>query len=164
MRGFEKISFAEFRKVFGDDKELYQEYNLPRRSSKHSAGYDFLAVKDYVIKPKEILKIPTGVKARMQGDEVLLIVVRSSMGFKYNVSLTNQVGVIDSDFYNNIDNEGHIFISLQNEGDKDYVIEKGEAYAQGIFMKYLLSDDDTAEGTRIGGLGSSNKRKDDENE
>ncbi len=164
MRGFEKISFAEFRKVFGDDKELYQEYNLPRRSSKHSAGYDFLAVKDYVIKPKEILKIPTGVKARMQGDEVLLIVVRSSMGFKYNVRLTNQVGVIDSDFYNNIDNEGHIFISLQNEGDKDYVIEKGEAYAQGMFMKYLLSDDDTAEGIRIGGLGSSNKRKDDEYE
>ena len=145
-------------------KSEYQEYNLPRRSSKHSAGYDFLAVKDYVIRPKEILKIPTGVKARMQGDEVLLIVVRSSMGFKYNVRLTNQVGVIDSDFYNNIDNEGHIFISLQNEGDKDYVIEKGEAYAQGIFMKYLLSDDDTAEGTRIGGLGSSNKRKDDENE
>ena len=164
MRGFEKISFAEFRKVFGDDKELYQEYNLPRRSSKHSAGYDFLAVKDYVIRPKEILKIPTGVKARMQGDEVLLIVVRSSMGFKYNVRLTNQVGVIDSDFYNNIDNEGHIFISLQNEGDKDYVIEKGEAYGQGIFMKYLLSDDDTAEGIRIGGLGSSNKRKDDEYE
>ena len=164
MRGFEKISFAEFRKVFGDDKELYQEYNLPRRSSKHSAGYDFLAVKDYVIRPKEILKIPTGVKARMQGDEVLLIVVRSSMGFKYNVRLTNQVGVIDSDFYNNIDNEGHIFISLQNEGDKDYVIEKGEAYAQGMFMKYLLSDDDTAEGIRIGGLGSSNKRKDDEYE
>lgn len=164
MRGFEKISFAEFRKVFGDDKELYQEYNLPRRSSKHSAGYDFLAVKDYVIKPKEILKIPTGVKARMQGDEVLLIVVRSSIGFKYNVRLTNQVGVIDSDFYNNIDNEGHIFISLQNEGDKDYVIEKGEAYAQGMFMKYLLSDDDTAEGIRIGGLGSSNKRKDDEYE
>lgn len=164
MRGFEKISFAEFRKVFGDDKELYQEYNLPRRSSKHSAGYDFLAVKDYVIKPKEILKIPTGVKARMQGDEVLLIVVRSSMGFKYNVRLTNQVGVIDSDFYNNIDNEGHIFISLQNEGDKDYVIEKGEAYGQGMFMKYLLSDDDTAEGIRIGGLGSSNKRKDDEYE
>ena len=86
------------------------------------------------------------------------------MGFKYNVRLTNQVGVIDSDFYNNIDNEGHIFISLQNEGDKDYVINAGEAYAQGIFMKYLLSDDDTAEGTRIGGLGSSNKRKDDENE
>ena len=164
MRGFEKISFAEFRKVFGDDKELYQEYNLPRRSSKHSAGYDFLAVKDYVIRPKEILKIPTGVKARMQGDEVLLIVVRSSMRFKYNVRLTNQVGVIDSDFYNNIDNEGHIFISLQNEGDKDYVIEKGEAYGQGIFMKYLLSDDDTAEGIRIGGLGSSNKRKDDEYE
>lgn len=161
MRGFEKISFEEFKKSFGDNLSLYQEYELPKRSSKHSAGYDFLAVKDYVIKPKEILKIPTGVKVRMQENEVLLIVVRSSMGFKYNVRLTNQVGVIDSDFYNNIDNEGHIFISLQNEGDKDYVINAGEAYSQGIFINYLLSDDDTAKGIRVGGLGSSNKRKDD---
>ena len=118
----------------------------------------------YIIKPKEILKIPTGLKVRMHYDEVLLIVVRSSMGFKYNVRLTNQVGVIDSDFYNNIDNEGHFFVSLQNEGDKDFVIKKGEAFAQGIFIKYLISADDTASEIRKGGLGSTNKRKDDENE
>ncbi|MFR5857036.1 MAG: deoxyuridine 5'-triphosphate nucleotidohydrolase [Bacilli bacterium] len=164
MRGFEKISFEEFKKSFGDDKKLYEEYLLPKRASKNSAGYDLLAIKDYIIKPKEILKIPTGLKVRMHYDEVLLIVVRSSMGFKYNVRLTNQVGVIDSDFYNNIDNEGHFFVSLQNEGDKDFVIKKGEAFAQGIFIKYLISDDDTASEIRKGGLGSTNKRKDDENE
>ena len=164
MRGFEKISFKEFKKIFGDDKELYEEYLLPRRASKNSAGYDILAIKDYVIKPKEILKIPTGLKVRMQNDEVLLIVVRSSMGFKYNVRLTNQVGVIDSDYYNNIDNEGHFFVSLQNEGEKDYIVKKGEAYAQGIFIKYLISDDDAASEIRKGGLGSTNKRKDEENE
>lgn len=164
MRGFEKISFKEFKKIFGDDKELYEEYLLPRRASKNSAGYDILAIKDYVIKPKEILKIPTGLKVRMQNDEVLLIVVRSSMGFKYNVRLTNQVGVIDSDYYNNIDNEGHFFVSLQNEGEKDYMVKKGEAYAQGIFIKYLISDTDTASEIRKGGLGSTNKRKDEENE
>lgn len=164
MRGFEKISFKEFKKIFGDDKELYEEYLLPRRASKNSAGYDILAIKDYVIKPKEILKIPTGLKVRMQNDEVLLIVVRSSMGFKHNVRLTNQVGVIDSDYYNNIDNEGHFFVSLQNEGEKDYIVKKGEAYAQGIFIKYLISDDDTASEIRKGGLGSTNKRKDEENE
>ena len=164
MRGFEKISFKEFKKIFGDDKELYEEYLLPRRASKNSAGYDILAIKDYVIKPKEILKIPTGLKVRMQNDEVLLIVVRSSMGFKYNVRLTNQVGVIDSDYYNNIDNEGHFFVSLQNEGEKDYIVKKGDAYAQGIFIKYLISDTDTANEIRKGGLGSTNKRKDEENE
>lgn len=164
MRGFEKISFKEFKKIFGDDKELYEEYLLPRRASKNSAGYDILAIKDYVIKPKEILKIPTGLKVRMQNDEVLLIVVRSSMGFKYNVRLTNQVGVIDSDYYNNIDNEGHFFVSLQNEGEKDYIVKKGEAYAQGMFIKYLISDDDAASEIRKGGLGSTNKRKDEENE
>ncbi len=164
MRGFEKISFKEFKKIFGDDKELYEEYLLPRRASKNSAGYDILAIKDYVIKPKEILKIPTGLKVRMQNDEVLLIVVRSSMGFKYNVRLTNQVGVIDSDYYNNIDNEGHFFVSLQNEGEKDYIVKKGDAYAQGIFIKYLISDTDTASEIRKGGLGSTNKRKDEENE
>ena len=79
---------------------------------------------------------------------------------RYGIRVIRDIAKGKFNFYN----EGHIFISLQNEGDKDYVIEKGEAYAQGIFMKYLLSDDDTAEGTRIGGLGSSNKRKDDEYE
>lgn len=159
MRYFEKISFEEFKKVFGDNKTLYDDYMLPKRATEYSAGYDFFAIKDYVIKPGEIVKIPTGVKAKFETDEALMIYVRSSMGFKWNVRLTNQVGVIDSDYYNNMDNEGHMFVSLQNEGDKEYVINKGDAYAQGIFMNYLLTDDDNTDGNRISGIGSTNKKE-----
>lgn len=93
MRKFEKISYPEFVKVFGDNKTLYDDYMLPLRGTKFSAGYDFFAIKDYVIKPNEIVKIPTGYKATFESDEMLMIVVRSSIGFKYNVRLTNQVGL-----------------------------------------------------------------------
>ena len=81
------------------------------------------------------------------------------MGFKYNVRLTNQVGIIESDYYNNPDNEGHMWVCLQNHGDKEYIINKGDAYAQGIFVKFLTTDDDCVNKTRIGGLGSTNKKK-----
>ncbi len=64
------------------------------------------------------------------------------MGFKYNIRLCNQVGVIDADYYNNPDNEGHIFVKIQNEGDKEVTIKKGDAIAQGIFMKFLITDSD----------------------
>ncbi len=141
-RFFEKISFEQFKRDICDDKKLYDEYVLPRRLTNKSAGYDFLAINDFVIKPGEIKKIPTGYRAKFGDDEVLLLLVRSSMGFKYNVRMTNQVGVIDSDFYNNEKNDGHMFVSLQNHGDKEYVVKKGEAYCQGIFMKYLTVDDE----------------------
>ena len=59
----------------------------------------------------------------MNPDEVLYIYSRSSMGYKYDVSLTNCVGVIDSDFYNNEDNEGHFKIKLINHGDKDFEVK-----------------------------------------
>lgn len=160
MRGFEKVSFIEFAKYYGEDKGLYDEYMFPKRSTTASAGYDFFAIKDFVIKPGEILKIPTGYKAKFGTDEVMLLVVRSSMGFKYNVRMCNQVGVIDSDYYNNIDNEGHILVALQNEGDKDYVIKKGQSYTQAIFMKYLMIDNDLVNIKRTGGIGSSNRKED----
>ena len=121
---------------------MYKQYSLPKRKTRFAAGYDFLALDDYTIHPGEILKIPTGVKVIMNDNEMLLIVVRSSMGFKHNVRLTNQVGVIDKDYYNNIDNEGHIWVSLQNEGNKDYILKKGEGFAQGIFVNYQITDDE----------------------
>ena len=142
MRKFEKISFEQFKKDVEDNIDLYEEYELPSRETMYSAGYDFHALEDMVIKPKEIKKIPTGVKASMEEDEVLLIVVRGNQGFKYNVRLCNQVGVIDKDYYNNPNNEGHIWIALQNEGKENYVIEKGKGIAQGIFSKFLLTEDD----------------------
>ena len=156
MRKFEKISFEQFKKDISDNKELYETYNLPKRGTKSSAGYDFFALFDYTLKPGEIMKIPTGIKSQFNNDEVLFLIDRSSMGFKWNVRMCNQVGVIESDYYNNISNEGHMWVALQNEGDKDYIINKGDAYAQGIFIKFLTCGDNPEE-ERIGGLGSTNK-------
>lgn len=158
-RYFEKISFKQFSKDIVDDKNLYEEYKLPKRASKFSAGYDFYAIEDMIIKPGEIKKIPTGYKANFMEDEMLLLVVRSSMGFKYNVRMCNQVGVIESDYYNNSSNEGHMWVAIQNEGDKDYVIHKGDAYTQGIFTKFLTCGDNP-EKERKGGIGSTNKEND----
>lgn len=155
-RYFEKISFEQFSVDICNNRELYDEYMLPSRGSKYSAGYDFFAIDDMVIHPGEIKKIPTGYKANFLSDEMLLIVVRSSMGFKYNVRMCNQVGVIESDYYNNTSNEGHMWVALQNEGDKDFIIKKGTAYAQGIFTKFLTCGD-IPENVRSGGFGSTDK-------
>ncbi|MBP3461654.1 MAG: deoxyuridine 5'-triphosphate nucleotidohydrolase [Bacilli bacterium] len=141
-RYFEKISFEQFKKDIKDDKDLYNSYNIPKRETKFAAGYDFEAIEDFTIKPGEIKKVPTGIKVNMMDDEVLLLIVRSSMGFKYNVRLCNQVGVIDKDYYNNKDNEGHMFLALKNEGDKDYIVKKGDGICQGMFIKYLKVDNE----------------------
>ena len=142
MRKFEKINFEQFKKDICDDKKLYDSFELPKRSTKKAAGYDFYALYDYKLSPGEIMKIPTGVKVSMEQDEVLFLIDRSSMGFKWNVRMCNQVGVIDADYYNNSDNEGHMWIRIQNEGDKDYVVKKGQAMIQGVFLKYLTVDDE----------------------
>ena len=158
MRKFEKISFEQFKKDICDDRELYDSYILPKRSTKYSAGYDIFSLIDFTLKPGEMLKIPTGVKICMNEDEMLMIFVRSSMGFKYNVRMCNQVGIFESDYYNNVDNEGHAWVKLQNEGEKDYVVKRGDGIAQGVFTKFLTVDDEAEITTeRKGGLGSTNK-------
>lgn len=154
-RYFEKIGFRRFCKDIINDRNLYDNYELPRRGSKYSCGYDFIAIHDIVIKPGKIVKIPTGYKVKVPFDEFLMLVVRSSMGFKFNVRMCNQVGIIDSDYYNNADNEGHIWIALQNEGSKDFVIRKGDAYCQGIFVKYLTCGE-VVNKARTSGIGSTN--------
>jgi len=154
MRYFEKISYKQFSKDINDDIALYEEYVLPKRATKSSCGYDFYAIEDMILHPGEIIKIPTGYKAKFNEDEMLMLVVRSSMGFKYNVRMCNQLGIIDSDYYNNSDNEGHIWVALQNEGNIDYEIKKGTAYCQGIFVKYLTCGDEVNE-ERISGIGST---------
>ena len=160
MRKFEKISYEQFKKDISSDLELYNSYNLPKRSTKGSAGYDFGSIMDFTLKPGEIKKIPLGIKASMNSDEVLFLIVRSSMGFKYNVRMCNQVGVIDSDYYGNLDNEGHIFIKLENHGDKDYVVKKGDKIIQGIFIKYLTVDEEEKiNNARTSGIGSTDKEE-----
>ena len=98
MRRLEKISFEQFKKDIKDDIKLYEEYKVPSRKTKYSAGYDFFAIESFSIKPGEIKKVPTGIKALYPKDETFMLFVRSSMGFKWNVRLCNQVGIIDSDF------------------------------------------------------------------
>lgn len=160
MRHFEKVSYEEFKKYFGDNKTLYEEYNIPRRQTKHSAGYDFESLSDYIINPNESVRIPLCIKAQMYEDEVLMLYVRSSMGFKYNVRMCNQVGIIDSDYYNNIDNEGNIFIKLKNEGDIAYNIKKGDKVCQGIFTKFLTTEnEEKIDEIRNSGIGSTNGGK-----
>ena len=158
MRKFEKISKKQFDKdvEFGN----YDSIILPNRKTIDSAGYDFIAFEDILIKKNEVVKIPTGVKLRLNSGEFLLMCVRSSMGFKYNVRLCNQIGIIDKDYYNNTDNEGHIWVCLQNQGNLDYLIKKGDSFAQGIILQYNTCDNDDVKNPRIGGLGSTNKEED----
>ena len=158
MRKFERISEKEFLKDVSNGN--YEDILLPKRSTKNSAGYDFYSLYDITIKPNEIVKIPTGIKVCMNENEFLGIFIRSSLGFKYNIRMCNQVGIIDADYYNNKDNEGHIFVCLQNHGDKDFVIKKGDRFVQGIFMPFLITDDDNTTSRRIGGIGSTNKGED----
>ena len=158
MRYFEKISFEQFKKDIADDIDLYNNYILPKRATKYSAGYDFLAINDITIKPGEIVKIPTGYKAKFNNDEALLLMMRSGLGFKYNLRFTNQIGLIESDYYNNEPNEGHMWVSIQNEGKEEITIKKNTAYCQSVFIKFLITDDDNATNIRKGGLGSTDRR------
>lgn len=158
MRRFEKIKYEQFCSDIGS-KCNYDEYKLPMRATRLSACYDFYCLYDLVIHPGEAVKVPTGVKVLMNDDEAFLLYVRSSVGFKYNVRLTNQVGIIDSDYYSNVTNDGHMWFCLQNHGDIDFVVKKGEAFGQGMFIKYLVTDDDNASLERTYGFGSTSKER-----
>jgi dUTP pyrophosphatase len=158
MRKFEKISFEQFVKDVKDDRMLYDSIELPKRSTKASAGYDIRSIQEGVIKPGKSMAFKTGLKVAMNSDEVLYIYSRSSQGYKYNVCLINSVGVIDSDFYNNPDNEGHFSIKLINLGESDFEVKIGDKIGQGVFMKYLTVDDEEEiKGKRKGGIGSTGK-------
>lgn len=142
MRDFEKISFEQFKKDIKDDINLYNEYLLPQRDSDSTAGYDIYLLENLVLEPNEIKKIPTGIKSYFEKDEVLFLIVRSGAGFKYNIRLCNQVGVVDADYYNNKSNEGHLFVKVQNEGKDKVTIPKGDSIVQAIFLKYLTTNSD----------------------
>ena len=140
-----------------EDKDIH----LPERKTKYSAGYDFEAAEDTLVpsfkKGMNPTLISTGIKAYMKSDEVLYIYNRSSNPKKKGLILANSVGVIDKDYYGNIDNDGHIMFAFYNIKEEDILIKKGEAIGQGIFSKYLVIDDDNASSTRTGGFGSTNK-------
>lgn len=160
MTHFEKIS----KQQFDNDTKLndidcpYSNIILPQRATKASAGYDFFSLLSFTIAPGEQIKIPTGVRAILPEDKFLMIVPRSSLGFKYRLQLNNTVGIIDAD-YAGSDNEGHIWIKLTNDSKdgKTLHISAGDAIAQGIILPFCKTDDDEVETERNGGLGSTSK-------
>jgi len=164
IRGFEKISYEQYCKDVDENantvisfSQEYQAIKLPQRATKKSSGYDFYSVYGFFLDPGEEIKMPTGIKVYMQDDEELLLFPRSSVGFKYNVKINNTIGKIDADYYENPDNEGHIWIKFTNTGNKTWNVQQGEAIAQGTFYKYLTADDDIpVKEERVGGLGSTN--------
>ena len=137
---------------------IYDDILLPKRATKGSAGYDFFAPFDIVLKPGETIKVPTGIRVSMEENYVLKLYPRSGLGFKYRLQLNNTVGIIDSDYYYS-DNEGHIFAKITNDSNegKTLEIKKGQGFMQGIFVEYGITlDDDTVE-VRNGGFGSTTK-------
>lgn len=143
-RGFEKIKGYEYVKI-------------PERKTKQSAGYDIESADDMIVNPGETKLIQTGIKAYMKPYEWLGIYIRSSIAVKHGIVLANSVAVIDSDYYNNPDNEGHILIAVRNTSKAVYKIRKGDRIAQGIFHQYYRVDGDKTDGKRIGGVGSTGK-------
>lgn len=162
---FEKVSYEQFKKdytnLFGEwycePQESYNKIKLPIRKTSGSAGYDFVTPVDIEIEPNQTFTVPTGIRCKMRNDFVLNIYIRSSIGFKYQTVLSNGTGIIDSDYYN-AENEGHIMIKLINHSDKTVKIDAGDAFAQGIFLQYGITNDDMADGVRVGGIGSTGKQ------
>ena len=164
---FEKVSLEQFREGWTDTfgpagdsviEGIYEQIRLPGRATAGSAGYDFFAPADFVLKPGETVKIPTGIRVWMEPEWVLKCYPRSGLGFKYRLQLNNTVGIIDSDYYY-ADNEGHIFAKLTNDTNEGKTVElsAGSGFMQGIFVEYGITLDDDATEIRNGGFGSTTK-------
>ena len=168
---FEKVSVKEFSRSIrscmkpGETERIFQEkvdyfenkLTVPKRSTGGSAGYDFICPFDVCIKPGEIAKIPTGIKVELDKDKFLGIYIRSSFGTKRNLELTNKVCIIDSDYYNNERNEGHILEFVRNNNNVPVTIKQGEAFCQGIIQTFFtVEGDEYGKGPkRVGGIGST---------
>lgn len=164
---FEKVSFQQFKKDYIDCfneedeakiKEIYEAIKLPKRATKGSAGYDFYSPVTFTLKPCETIKIPTGIRVKIDDGWFLANFPRSGLGFKYRLQLNNTVGIIDADYYNAL-NEGHIMSKLTNDSkeNKSVTIEKGMAFTQGIFLPFGITIDDESNEVRTGGFGSTTK-------
>ena len=152
----EKVRGFEIAKGFEN-----QGINLPKRKTKYAAAYDIESAEDIILpsfKPgmKPTL-IKTGLKAYMLPDEVLMMYPRSSGPKKQGILFPHSSGIVDQDYYENPTNDGHIMVQCINIKDEDVQIKKGETIAQVMFQKYLVIDNDDAEGDRTGGFGSTDK-------
>lgn len=151
-----KEDFPEYTEA--DIKDMYESITLPRRATKGSAGYDFYAPFAFSLPPGSTIKIPTGIRVKIQEEWVLKLYPRSGLGFKYRLQMNNTVGIIDSDYYYS-DNEGHIFAKVTNDSNEGKTLEigAGTGFMQGIFVEYGITVDDDADGIRNGGFGSTTK-------
>lgn len=167
MNKFEIISQTQWERDIKDYSpkagviacESYQNLRVPTRATKHSAGYDFFSTISFKLKPGQSIKIPTGIKCHLDYDKALFLFPRSSLGFKYRMQLDNSVGIVDADYVNNVDNEGHIFIKITNDSKTNQMLEinRGDAFAQGIIMRYEIAEEEPVSATRSGGIGSTGK-------
>lgn len=168
---FEKVSFEQFYGDYIDIfetgtesyememiKNIYNGIKLPARATKGSAGYDFKAPMDIQLKPGETIKIPTGIRCRIEDGWVLKLYPRSGLGFKYRLQLDNTVGIIDGDYYES-SNEGHIMVKITNDSNegKIFKISQGQGFVQGIFVPYGITVDDEVDDERDGGFGSTER-------
>ena len=165
IAAFEKVSFEQFRydmeDCFGEYKyseeelkKIYDEIKLPERSTAGSAGYDFRLPVSLTLSTGAAVKIPTGIRCHMNEGWFLMIVPRSGLGFKYYLKAANTVGIIDSDYYY-AKNDGHIMVKVRNEGALTLHMNAGDAFCQGIFLPFGITDFDNATAQRTGGFGST---------
>lgn len=149
-RGFEEVVYEHKKHSIDVDIQL------PVRGDVGSAGYDIRVPVEVVLEPNECKLVFTDIKAYMLQDEVLELHIRSSIGVKKGVVLSNITGIIDSSYYSNESNDGNIGLPLWNTNDKTIILSAGERVAQGIFKKYLTVDNDECiNESRSGGFGSS---------
>lgn len=142
----------KFEKVTG-----YDYVNFPVRKTEHSAGYDIESAETVTLMPFETALIKTGIKAEIDEGKFLALYMRSSISLKRNLIMTNSVGIIDKDYYNNEDNEGHIHFMITNLNNEPVTIKRGERIGQGVLQDFYKVDDDNAMGERLGGFGSTDK-------
>lgn len=165
---FFKVSWQKFLQVMKEDfpeyteeeiADIYEAIELPARATKGSAGYDFHAPFAFALPPGVTIRIPTGIRVRIDDGWVLKLYPRSGLGFKYRLQLNNTVGIIDSDYFDS-DNEGHILAKITNDSNEGKTMEigAGSGFMQGIFVEYGVTVDDEAEGKRNGGFGSTTKQ------
>lgn len=164
---FEKISWGQFQKdyvdTFGEGKtinmddirKIYDDIKLPCRKTRFSAGHDISIPFNITLPSKEKLMIPTGVRCKMDTDYVMIIAPRSSLGIKKGLRISNTIPVIDSDYYD-ADNEGHIFVSVINDGKEPIKFKAGDNIVQALFVPYGIADDNVVIAERTGGIGSTN--------
>lgn len=145
---FERVSRNE------ETESFYDKVILPKRATTGSAGYDFYLPVNVTFNPHEEKKIYTGIRVKIDPGYVLMIFPRSGLGTKYRLTLNNTVGIIDSDYYNSL-NEGHIILTLTNNSDKVLELKQGDRFVQGVFLKFGITTDDDTKEERNGGFGST---------